>query len=69
MCPDAVSSRQVDRVALRELREDHLTVVELGVGIVGALDVRAEEAGELDRPTGRLERRGRPVARRAQPRA
>ena len=55
--PDGRSSRHATAGALVERRQDRLAVLELGVGIVGALDVRAEVAGELDRAARGLEGR------------
>ena len=43
------------RVALGDLRQPALAVVQLGVGVVGALDVRLEEAVEGDDLAGRAE--------------
>src|SRR4029453_4400573 len=44
-----------DRLPARERRQDRLLVVERGGGIVAALDVGAQEPGELDRLAGRGE--------------
>ena len=49
-----------DQVADAQLRQQRLLVAELGSGVVGALDVRAQVAGELDRLARRAED-GRPV--------
>ena len=50
------ASRALERVvALGHRREDRLLVRERGVGVVGALDVGAEEAGEVDDASARLE--------------
>ena len=43
------------RVALGDLRQPALAVVQLGVRVVGALDVRLQEAVEGDRLAGRAE--------------
>ena len=53
--PDGSSGAALRGVARLERGQDHLAVLELGVGVVGALDVRAQVAGELDDATGGLE--------------
>ena len=47
----------VDAVVHLERRQDRFSILELRVGVVGALDVRAEVTGEFDRASRRLEHR------------
>ncbi len=54
-----------ERVALGDLRQPALAVVELGVRVVGALDVRLQEAVEGDVLPDALNSASRPSARRA----
>ena len=58
VCPEGRSSLACDGVALREHRQQRFAVLELGFGVVGAFDVRAEVTGELDGAARRLEHRG-----------
>ena len=62
--PLASSSGVREHVALGERRQQRLAVVELGVGVVGALDVGPEVAGERDRAARRSPLGVAPVAPR-----
>ena len=64
MWPDAAQLVARDGVALGQCWQDRLAVLELGVGVVGTLDVRAEVARELDGAPAGVEHHRLAVARR-----